>query len=92
MLEDFNPCFKVEKTRQAQAELKDQIEALAAELKNISDQQSCPVDLGRELYPYSGAYLGIYPVVRGGGGLRFFICPMWAHPGNHRFHRYSGGP
>ncbi|XP_023330112.1 uncharacterized protein LOC111702603 [Eurytemora carolleeae] len=36
---------EVEKTREAQAELKDQIEALAAELKNISDQQSCPVDL-----------------------------------------------
>lgn len=85
MLVDFNPCFKVEKTREAQAELKDQIEALAAELKNISDQQSCPVDLGRVLYPCSGAYLGIYPVARG-GGLRFVICPMWAHPGNHRFH------
>ena len=70
MLEDVNACFQVEKTREAQAELKDQIEALAAELKNISDQQSCPVDLGRVLFPCSGAYSGIYP----GGGYIFF-CP-----------------
>ena len=83
MLGDVNACFQVEKTREAQAELKDQIEALAAELKNISDQQSCPVDLGRVLYPCSGAYSGIYP----GGGVTFFSVPhrllVLKNPGNH---------
>ncbi len=37
---------QVERTRQAQSELKDQIECLYADLKRIAEEQSCPVDLG----------------------------------------------
>jgi len=37
----------VERTRQAQTELKDQIECLSADLKRVAEEQSCPVDLGR---------------------------------------------
>jgi hypothetical protein len=37
---------QVERTRQAQSELKDQIECLSADLKRIAEEQSCPVDLG----------------------------------------------
>ncbi len=41
----FN-IVQVERTRQAQSELKDQIECLSADLKRIAEEQSCPVDLG----------------------------------------------
>jgi hypothetical protein len=37
---------QVERIRQAQSELKDQIECLSADLKRIAEEQSCPVDLG----------------------------------------------
>jgi len=36
---------QVEKTREAQIELRDQIDLLAAELKKISEQQASPIDL-----------------------------------------------
>jgi len=36
---------QVEKTREAQVELRDQIDVLAAELKKISEQQASPIDL-----------------------------------------------
>jgi len=36
---------QVDRTRQAQSELKDQIDTLSAELKKISEQQACPIDL-----------------------------------------------
>ena len=37
---------QVEKTREAQVELRDQIDVLAGELKKISEQQASPIDLG----------------------------------------------
>ena len=37
---------KVERTREAQIELRDQIDLLAADLKTISEQQASPIDLG----------------------------------------------
>lgn len=36
---------QVERTRQAQSELKDQIESLSVDLKKVAEEQSCPVDL-----------------------------------------------
>jgi hypothetical protein len=36
----------VTRTREAQSELKDQIESLSADLKRIAEEQTCPVDLG----------------------------------------------
>ena len=46
------PCLKVDRTRQAQSELKDQIDTLSAELKKISEQQACPIDLGELKFKY----------------------------------------
>ena len=44
-------CLQVDRTRQAQSELKDQIDTLSAELKKISEQQACPIDLGEFEFP-----------------------------------------
>ena len=69
--------MKVDRTRQAQSELKDQIDTLSAELKKISEQQACPIDLGEFEFSIFVLQLQKMNNLEFKHFLKYFFGPIW---------------